>query len=70
MEEMEKDTRTKVRLYTGSYNAPVLTGDGSIYLGNGKGIQCFLFDEKTGELEEKASYADVKNASWLTFSAD
>lgn len=70
MEEMEKDTRTKVRLYTGSYNAPVLTGDGSIYLGNGKGIQCFLFDEKTGELEEKASYEDVKNASWLTFSAD
>ena len=25
-----------VKLYTGSYNAPVLTGDGSAYQGNGK----------------------------------
>ena len=23
----------KVKLYTGSYNAPVVTGDGSVYLG-------------------------------------
>lgn len=46
----------KVKLYTGSYNAPVLTGDGNIYQGKGKGILVFLFDEKDGILEELESY--------------
>ena len=41
----------KVKLYTGSYNAPVVTGDGSVYLGKGKGIQVFWFDEEEGKLE-------------------
>lgn len=57
-------------MYTGSYNAPVLTGDGTIYHGNGKGIQVYLFDEEEGTLEEVRSYPEVQNASWLTFSAD
>lgn len=60
----------KVKLYTGSYNAPVVTGDGSVYLGKGKGIQVFLFDEEEGKLETFESYPDVKNASWMTFSPD
>lgn len=60
----------KIRLYTGSYNAPILTGDGNVYLGDGKGIQVFLFDEEFGTLQELESYPDVKNASWMTFSPD
>ena len=58
----------KVKLYTGSYNAPVVTGDGSVYLGKGKGIQVFWFDEEEGKLEAFESYPDVKNASWMAFS--
>lgn len=60
----------KVRLYTGSYNAPVLTGDGAIYHGKGRGIQVFLFDEAEGSLEASESYPEVENASWLAFSPD
>lgn len=60
----------KKRLYTGSYNAPVLTGDGDIYQGNGKGIQVFLFDEEEGTLEVMENYPDVENASWMAFSPD
>lgn len=62
--------RNKVRLYTGSYNFPILTGDGSIYHGSGEGIRVFLFDEQEGTLEALESYSDVENASWMTFSAD
>lgn len=62
--------KKKVKLYTGSYNAPVMTGDGSTYHGKGKGIQVFLFDEEKGTLEEQESYPDVENASWLSFSPD
>lgn len=58
----------KIKLYTGSYNAPVLTGDGSVYQGKGKGIQIFLFDEETGKLKEIESYPDVENASWMVFA--
>lgn len=64
------EEQRKVKLYTGSYNAPVVTGDGSVYLGKGKGIQIFLFDEEEGKLETFESYPDVKNASWMTFSPD
>lgn len=64
------EEQRKVKLYTGSYNAPVVTGDGSVYLGKGKGIQVFLFDEEEGKLETFESYPDVKNASWMTFSPD
>ena len=64
------EEQRKVKLYTGSYNAPVVTGDGSVYLGKGKGIQVFLFDEEEGKLEAFESYPDVKNASWMTFSPD
>lgn len=60
----------KKRLYTGSYNAPVLTGDGDIYQGNGKGIQVFLFDEEEGTLEVMENYPNVENASWMAFSPD
>ena len=27
-----QENEKKVKLYTGSYNAPVVTGDGSVYL--------------------------------------
>lgn len=64
------EEQRKVKLYTGSYNAPVVTGDGSVYLGKGKGIQIFWFDEEEGKLEAFESYPDVKNASWMTFSPD
>lgn len=33
-----QENEKKVKLYTGSYNAPVVTGDGSVYLGKGQGI--------------------------------
>ena len=59
-----------VKLYTGSYNAPVLTGDGSAYQGNGEGICLWSFDEETGGLEKQESYGQALNASWLTFSPD
>lgn len=58
------------QLYVGSYNAPVLTGDGSIYHGNGNGITHYEFDEMTGELFERESLPEAQNASWLTFSPD
>ena len=58
------------QLYAGSYNVPVLTGDGTIYQGNGKGITRYLFDEETGELFEKESLPEAQNASWLAFSPD
>lgn len=58
------------QLYVGSYNSPVLTGDGTVYQGNGKGITRYLFDEKTGELFEKESLLEAQNASWLVFSPD
>ena len=45
----------KVKLYTGSYNAPVVTGDGSVYLGNGQGICLWEFDESTGEVRLEES---------------
>lgn len=60
----------KVKLYTGSYNAPILTGDGDIYQGKGKGIQVFGFDEEDGTLEKLECYPDIENASWLSFSPD
>lgn len=60
----------KVKLYTGSYNSPILTGDGSVYHGRGEGIRVFLFDEETGVLEALESYPEVENASWITFSPD
>ena len=58
------------QLYVGSYNAPVLTGDGSIYHGNGNGITHYEFDEMTGELFERESLPEAQNASWLAFSPD
>ena len=64
------DFLNKVKLYTGSYNSPILTGDGSIYHGRGEGIRVFLFDEEKGVLEALESYPDVENASWITFSPD
>ena len=33
-----QENEKKVKLYTGSYNAPVVTGDGSVYLGKGQGL--------------------------------
>lgn len=60
----------KIKLYTGSYNAPVLTGEGGIYQGKGGGIQVFLFDEEAGTLEALESYPEVENASWMVFSPD
>lgn len=50
---MKSDENGKIRLYTGSYNAPVLTGDGTFYQGNGKGICLWSFDEETGKLEKR-----------------
>lgn len=58
------------KLYTGSYNAPVMTGDGKIYQGDGKGIVIYDFDDNTGILSEWKRYEEVENASWLEFSAD
>lgn len=58
------------QLYAGSYNAPVLTGDGTVYQGNGKGITRYEFDEETGKLFEKESIPEAPNASWLAFSPD
>lgn len=70
-DEMETQEKGKmVKLYTGSYNAPVLTGDGSTYRGNGEGICLWSFDEETGGLEKKESYGQALNASWLAFSPD
>ena len=60
----------KVKLYTGSYNAPVVTGDGSVYLGNGQGICLWEFDESTGEVRLEESWPEALNASWLTISPD
>ena len=60
----------KVKLYTGSYNAPVMTGDGSVYLGNGQGICLWEFDESTGEVRLEESWPEALNASWLTISPD
>ena len=53
------------QLYVGSYNAPVLTGDGTVYHGDGNGITRFEFDETTGELFERESLPEAQNASWL-----
>ena len=60
----------KVKLYTGSYNASVMTGDGSVYLGNGQGICLWEFDESTGEVRLEESWPEALNASWLTISPD
>ena len=60
----------KVLLYTGSYNVPVLTGDGRVLQRSGEGIRVFGFDEEEGTLEPLACYPEVKNASWMTFSPD
>lgn len=60
----------KVKLYTGSYNAPVVTGDGSVYQGNGQGICLWEFDESTGEIIHVKSWPEALNASWLTKSPD
>ena len=60
----------KVKLYTGSYNAPVVTGDGSVYLGKGEGICLWEFDESAGEVRLEKSWPEVLNASWLTLSPD
>lgn len=57
-------------LFTGSYNTPVLTGDGSVYQGSGNGIVEYFFDEEKGTLEEKRRYTEAENASWLAFSPD
>lgn len=67
------DIRTgseKLILYTGSYNMPILTGDGRILRRNGEGIRVFRFDEGEGTLEPLVCYPEVKNASWMTFSPD
>ena len=37
---MKSDENGKIRLYTGSYNAPVLTGDGTFYHATEKGYVC------------------------------
>lgn len=58
------------QLYVGSYNAPVLTGDGTVYHGDGNGITRFEFDETTGELFERESLPEAQNASWLALSSD
>ena len=58
------------QLYMGSYNAPVLTGDGTVYQGDGKGITRCEFNEETGELEERESIPQAQNASWLALPAD
>lgn len=60
----------KSMLYTGSYNTPVLTGDGTVYQGNGGGIVVYSLDEEKGLLEEKYRYSQVENASWMVFSQD
>lgn len=65
-----QENEKKVKLYTGSYNAPVVTGDGSVYLGNGEGICLWEFDESTGEARLEKSWPEALNASWLTLSAD
>ena len=62
--------RNKVRLYTGSYNYPILTGDGSVYQGNGRGIGLWIFDGESGTLEHIRDFPEVPNASWFTFSSD
>lgn len=67
---MKSDENGKIRLYTGSYNAPVLTGDGTFYQGNGEGICLWSFDEETGKLEKKRAYGQALNASWIAFSPD
>lgn len=58
------------QLYVGSYNAPVLTGEGTVYHGDGNGITRFEFDETTGELFERESLSEAQNASWLALSSD
>ena len=69
--KMETKHKTEVRqLYAGSYNAPVLTGDGTIFCGDGKGITRYEFDESTGELLERESLPEAQNASWMALSSD
>lgn len=65
-----QENEKKVKLYTGSYNAPVVTGDGSVYLGKGEGICLWEFDESTGEAKLEKGWPEVLNASWLTLSPD
>lgn len=67
---MKSHENGKIRLYTGSYNAPVLTGDGSIYKGNGEGICLWSLEEETGKLEKKRAYGQALNASWMAISPD
>ena len=58
-------------LYTGSYNAPVMTGDSSVYLGETDRICLWEFDESTGEARLEESWPPgALNASWLTTSPD
>ncbi len=54
-----QENEKKVKLYTGSYNAPVVTGDGSVYLGNGQGICLWEFDESTGEVRLEESWPEA-----------
>lgn len=57
-------------LYTGSYNAPVLAGDGSVQQGHGEGITLWSFDEDTGVLARRKTYPEAQNASWIALSKD
>lgn len=57
-------------LYTGSYNTPVLTGEGTVYQGNGGGIVVYELDEEKGSLKEICRCSEAQNASWLAFSQD
>lgn len=52
-------------IYVGTYNVPLTTGDGSVFIGNGKGIYSISFNETSGEFESILNCVESSNVSFI-----
>ena len=55
----------KSLLFIGTYNVPLTTGDGDIFLGNGKGLYTLEFDNSLGEFGAQLYCVDSPNVSYI-----
>lgn len=72
-EEKVKTTnyrKNKYRIYIGTYDKPLMTGDGSIFLGKGDGIQILTMDAEAGRVIYQGRNRETSNTSWINCAVD
>ncbi len=68
--DMRNKKEDKFKIYIGTYNEPIMTGDGSVFRGKGRGIEIYSMDVESGTVTHLSRNRETSNTSWIECSAD